>query len=211
MNKLPAVRDVDAMRDEGYGEINAELEHRLERRELGPYTYRDYYALGEEGPRFQLIRGWLVREPSPFEAHQRAVGNLYLLMRQWVDAHALGKVYLAPFDTVFSPKDIVQPDILFVSSQRRDRITERSIQGAPDLVVEVLSRGTRNRDREVKLAIYADGGVREAWMIDPAVELIELHALQETGRAVRVFAGDERIASGVLGRLPFAAHRVFEP
>ncbi len=194
--------------DESSG-LNPDLEARLARGERGPYTIDDYLALPDEGPRFQLLRGWLVREPSPLEVHQRALGNLYLLLRRWVDARQLGSVYLAPFDTALSRHDVVQPDLLFVAAEHRDRITPRRVEGPPDLVVEILSPGTRKRDRTVKLDIYAEAGVREAWLVDPHARTVEVVSLAVPGRPTARFGGDEAIRSEVLGELDFTVSEVF--
>lgn len=189
--------------------LNPEVEALLLRGELGPYRIEDYLQLPVDGPRYQLMRGWLVREPSPGENHQRAVGTLYLLLRRWVDARRLGVVYLAPFDTVLSQKDVVQPDLLFVAAARRAVITGKNVQGAPDLVIEVLSPSTWGRDRAVKRAIYAQAGVREAWLADPRKRTLEVIALQEEGQPVVTYRGEDRPRSAVLGELDFAAAEVF--
>lgn len=191
------------------GAINPEIERRVAAGERGPYTAAEYYALPKDGPRFQLMRGWLVREPSPLEVHQRVLGNLYMLLRCWVDKHNAGQIYFAPFDTALSPQDIVQPDILFVTHEHRSRITPRNVQGAPDLVVEILSPSTRSRDRNVKLALFAEAGVREAWLVEPETEVVEVLPLQLNTPAFRFYRG-ERIASAVLGALDFDVDRIFE-
>lgn len=79
----------------------------------------------------------------------------------------LGKVYFAPFDVVLSDTDVVQLDLLFISNERAERITQDNIRGAPDLVVEILSPSTADRDRTIKLDLYATHGVKEYWMVDP--------------------------------------------
>ncbi|BDG62404.1 Uma2 family endonuclease [Caldinitratiruptor microaerophilus] len=186
----------------------AGVEAELLRGARGPYRVADYMELPEDGPRFQLMRGWLVREPSPTERHQRAIGNLYVLLRRWVGARRLGTVYLAPFDVVLSDQDVVQPDILFVSADRRSVVTPKNVQGAPDLVVEVLSPGTDRRDRVVKLRIYAEARVREAWVVDPWAETLEVVALQEEGSGT-TYRGDERPRSAVLGEPDFSVAEIF--
>ena len=189
--------------------LNPELEERLLRGERGPYTIEDYLALPEDGPRFQLLRGWLVREPSPLEVHQRVLGNLYVLLRRWVDARQLGSVYLAPFDTALSRYDVVQPDLLFVAAEHRARITRRRVEGAPDLVVEILSPSTGKRDRTVKLELYAEAGVREAWLVDPDGQAVDVIALEVPGRPVFRFTGHQSPRSRVLGDLDFAVQEIF--
>ena len=79
----------------------------------------------------------------------------------------MGKIYVAPFDVVLSDTDVVQPDVIFVSNQRSDIITADNVRGAPDLVVEILSPATAERDRTLKLDLYAQHGVQEYWIVDP--------------------------------------------
>ena len=84
----------------------------------------------------------------------------------------MGEVYVAPFDVVLSDTDVVQPDVLFVSKRRSDIITPDNIRGAPDLVVEILSPATAERDRTIKLDLYAQHGVQEYWIVDPDAKSI---------------------------------------
>ena len=90
--------------------------------------------------------------------------------------YGLGVVVWAPMDVVLSELNVVQPDILFISNERREIITENNISGAPDLVVEILSPITAERDRQLELGLYARFGVREYWIVDPdenSVRVIE--------------------------------------
>lgn len=188
---------------------NPDLE-RLRLGEQGPYDIDDYMQLPEEGPRFQLMRGWLVREPSPTEKHQTVVGNLYLVLRRWIDGRHLGRVYLAPFDTVLSRHDVVQPDLLFVSRARLGSITPQSVQGAPDLVVEVLSLSTRRRDTKVKVQLYQEAGVREIWLVDPEAEQLEVVDVSSSDAVKGHFAGNQHVVSGVFGPMDFAVAELFQ-
>ena len=88
-------------------------------------------------------------------------------------------MYIAPFDVVLSDTDVVQPDILFVSNERMGIVTEDNIQGAPDLVIEILSPSTAERDRTFKRSLYARHGVREYWLVDPDARSVEVLVLGE--------------------------------
>jgi Uma2 family endonuclease len=112
--------------------------------------------------------------PAPSIRHQVISRNLGIRLWEHVDASGLGEVVWAPTDVVLSPESVVQPDILFVSNERRGIITEPNVSGAPDLVVEILSPGTAERDRELKLNLYARYGVREYWIVDPEDETVEV-------------------------------------
>ena len=129
-------------------------------------TYADY-AKTPDDERYELLNGELVMSPSPKEIHQHISGSLYLKLGAFVRERSLGKVYFAPFDVVLSDTDVVQPDLLFVSNERADIITPANVQGAPDLVVEILSPATAERDRTLKLDLYAQYGVKEYWIVDP--------------------------------------------
>ena len=130
------------------------------------FTYRDYLLL-PEGDRRELIEGDFYVVPAPSIRHQTVAANLGTLLRERVRRNRLGIILWAPTDVVLSPETVVQPDILFVSNERRGIITEPNVSGAPDLVVEILSPGTEERDRELKLNLYARYGVREYWIVDP--------------------------------------------
>lgn len=130
------------------------------------YTVADYDLLPEDGPRHELIDGVLIEMPGPTVLHQRLVGWLYRLMAGFVQRDHLGEVLLAPLDVELSDGRVVQPDILFVSSGRSEVITDARIVGAPDLVVEISSPTTRDRDLIGKRNAYREAGVREYWFVD---------------------------------------------
>jgi len=146
------------------------------------FTYKDYKSLPEsETKRYELIEGELIIVPSPNEYHQRISGRLEFILRAFVEDKNLGRVYDAPFDVVFSKEDVVQPDILFISKARSKIITEEGIRGAPDLVIEILSPATSERDQTYKKTLYARHGVREYWIVDPEEKTIEVMTLGKAG------------------------------
>ena len=104
-------------------------------------------------------------------------------LRMFIAENELGRTWVAPLDVVLSNYDVAQPDILFVSNERRGIITEANVSGAPDLVVEILSPSTAERDRELKLTLYARYGVREYWIVDPDDETVEVMELGAEGAA----------------------------
>jgi Uma2 family endonuclease len=144
-------------------------------------TYEDYCLLPNDGKRYEIIDGELLVTPSPRRAHQKVVGNLFYYLTDFTKENQLGDVYVAPFDVVFSRYDVVEPDILYVSSARRSVITEKNVQGAPDLAVEVLSESTADIDRTMKLKLYARFGVQEYWIIDPEKCSAEVYRRNQEG------------------------------
>ena len=134
-------------------------------------TYEDYLNT-PEGERYELLDGELVMVPAPNIWHQRVAGRMLMLLHPYVERMGLGEVFIAPFDVKFLHAngveiETVQPDLLFVSAARASIITEANVQGAPDLVVEILSPSTESRDRGYKREIYARNGVGEYWQVDP--------------------------------------------
>ena len=144
------------------------------------FTYRDYLLL-PEGDRRELIEGDFYVVPAPSFRHQIISRNLGTLLWEFVRGEGLGQVVWAPTDVVLSLESVVQPDILFISNERRGIITEDNVSGAPDLVVEILSPSTAERDRELKRTLYARYGVREYWIVDPEDSSVEVMVLEEAG------------------------------
>ena len=144
-------------------------------------TYEDYCLLPNDGKRYEIIDGELFVTPSPFRPHQHVVTNLTYYLVGFVKKAGLGTVYAAPFDVVFSQHSVVEPDILYVSKGRAEVLTERNVQGAPDLVVEVLSPGRVRADRTFKLKLYARYGVQEYWIIDPEGPSAEIYRRRKEG------------------------------
>ncbi|MGD1100963.1 MAG: Uma2 family endonuclease [Terriglobia bacterium] len=144
-------------------------------------TYDDFCLLPEDGKRREIIEGELFVTPSPQTPHQRAVMRLSVRLWQFVDSHELGEVFSAPFDVVFSEFDVVEPDLLYISNARAGVLTHKNVQGAPDLVVEVLSESTSRVDRSIKLKLYGKFGVQEYWIIDPEGPSAEIYRRGEEG------------------------------
>ena len=134
------------------------------------YTYSDYLLLPEEDRR-ELIDGVFYVVPSPNFRHQTIIYYLGRLLADFVEENSLGTLRWAPLDVKLSDYDVVQPDILFVSKDRRHTIAQNFISAAPDLAIEVLSPSTQDRDKELKLKLYAEFGVFEStgsWTQSPS-------------------------------------------
>lgn len=177
------------------------------------FTYRDYKSIPETDPRrFELLDGELVMVPAPSISHQRASGNLEFILREFVRRHQLGWVLDAPIDVVLGEGDeveVVQPDILFISRERRHMLHHDEIRGAPDLVVEVLSPATEARDRGYKRTLYARHGVKEYWLVDPEKQTLEVYTLTPKGlERVASYQRGQTARSPLLG-LEFPVDQVF--
>ena len=171
-------------------------------------TYADYLELpGDE--RYELHDGELVLVASPNEPHQRASKRLTRQMLT-VEDRDLGQIYVAPFDVVLSDTDVVQPDLLFVSQERSHIITHANIQGAPDLVVEILSPSTANRDWTYKRELYARHGVKELWIVDPDAGIVWVMLLRgDDFELVGVYSEGQSFRSSTLGGLTIDLDDVF--
>ena len=145
----------------------------------GEWTYEDYRRLPDDGWRYEVIRGRLHEAPAPRPKHQRALGRLFLAISRFVEERGLGEVYLSPIDVLLpglaSP---VQPDLLFIREDRLSTVTDEAIEGAPDLVVEVLSPSNWSTDRRDKFEVYARAGVAEYWIVDTDERTIEVFGLR---------------------------------
>ncbi len=144
----------------------------------GQWTEADYFVLPDTNRFVELSGGELVMPPHPTETHQRIVGDVYVMLRSFVEDHHLGTVRLAPLPVRLWPGKIREPDIFFVTQEHSNRIGEQAY-GPPDLVVEVLSPGTWRADRHEKFSEYAQAAVREYWMVDPDACTVEVFVLRE--------------------------------
>jgi Uma2 family endonuclease len=144
------------------------------------FTYRDYVQLPDD-KRYELVEGELYLVPAPNLKHQSISRELGVAVYHYVKQHDLGQIFHAPCDVVFSEINVVQPDLLFVSKERLEILTDANVQGAPDLVVEILSPATGHRDLGIKRNLYAKYGVREYWVIDPDGKTVEVLAWTGTG------------------------------
>lgn len=139
------------------------------------HTYEDYLRLPEGAP-YQLIAGELIMSPSPGFYHQKIVTKLATEFLNFVEMKNLGEVVCAPMDVKLADDEVYQPDIIFISEANRSIIHER-IDGAPDLVVEILSEATAYYDLRHKKNIYEISGVKEYWIVDPMEKTIEVYHL----------------------------------
>ena len=137
-----------------------------------PWTYADLVALPDDQLRHELIDGEHVVTPSPNTLHQTISLNLVRLLLPYLDEHRLGQLLSAPFDIKLSLSTVLVPDLVFFTAERFARVVNaKHAIAAPDLVIEILSPGTRRRDKGRKRAIYDWEGVREYLGRRPGVAL----------------------------------------
>ena len=172
-------------------------------------TYEDYLNTSDD-ERWELLRGELTMAPSPEFDHQKIAGRLFSYIDSFVDENDLGDVVIAPFDVVLSHTNVLQPDVLFVSREQNSIITAKNIQGAPALVIEVLSPSSLTRDRELKRAVYAEHGVGEYWIVDPDARTISVLSLDgKEFRDVGRYSASDTLSSPTLPGLALDPASIF--
>lgn len=150
-------------------------------------TYEQYMAEGEVHARYDIIDGERRLITNPTRRHQRVVGNIYDPLRAYEKQGGRGQVILAPCDILISQNLLQtrQPDVLFISSERLaqngDENEPAPLVAAPEVVVEVLSDTEYRSIREAKIRDYCAVGVREAWMVSPQAETVEILSLSADG------------------------------
>jgi Uma2 family endonuclease len=147
----------------------------------GDWTVDDLDDLPDDGLRYELVDGVLLVSPAPSSAHQRAVGEVYFLLRSSVTPQT--EVFTAPFD--FRPSRVrsVQPDVLVAL---RSDVEPWGISAPPLLVVEVLSPGSRVTDLATKRQVYEESGVGAYWLVDPLAATITVLERDDAGALVEV-------------------------
>ena len=165
-------------------------------------TGADYMKLtppSHRGVRYQLIEGELIKMAGPNDPHQVFIGELYIEATVQVRALGIGETRISPYDAAIDEFNTFQPDMLYVSNERRHIFDGHGITGAPDLVVEVLSESTRQRDLNVKLPVYARNGVREAWMADLRAESVAKYIGDgQSMTLARVYGPDDVLTSDAM-------------
>jgi Uma2 family endonuclease len=148
------------------------------------WTYDDLASLPDDGKRYEILDGVLFVSPSPRLRHQDVLKRLFVAFLA-LEQRKVAKVYFAPLDVILSPTKVVVPDLLVVRNERRSIFAERGVEGAPDLVIEVLSPSTAKHDRTRKRRFYAKNGVREYWIVDVVANSIEVLELIDGGLSYR--------------------------
>ena len=173
-------------------------------------TYEDYRRLPDDGKRYELVEGEMHMIAAPTTEHQRISFNLTVAIGTHVREQSLGSLFVAPTDVVLSRRDVIQPDILFVSKDREMIITETHIDGPPDLVIEILSPSTASLDQLVKRQLYARHGVREFCLVSPEASTIEVLELYEGAYRRHALVGrGDTVTSSVLEELELAIDEIF--
>lgn len=180
--------------------------------DLKHLTYDAYLAMPEMKQRYSILDGELVMAAAPNPSHQTIVQELLLKLTPFVRERQLGRVFVAPLDVVMrrEPLRTRQPDVMFIGQERRSIIGPQVIEGAPDLVIEVLSPTNTRQELQGKLDDYRTIGVREAWVVSPEARTVEV--LQLTPGAMQrlgLYGLGDLLASQVLPDLRLTVDDIF--
>ncbi len=173
------------------------------------FTYQDY-LLTPSDKAYELIEGELLMTPAPAPSHQRIARKLFEILNVHVKGNASGEIFFAPVDVYLSEETVVQPDLLFIENKRLEIVKEKYIQGPPDMVVEILSPTSKDRDTEIKRKLYWKYGVREYWLVDPGARTVEIMVMKESGyETSRVYPEGAQVTSPLLKGFSFDPLNLF--
>jgi Uma2 family endonuclease len=176
-------------------------------------TYEDLLLLPEDGLRHEIIDGEHYASTSPYTRHQRISIRLVLAIGNYLEEHPLGQLFFAPLDVVFSRYDVVVPDLLYISNERREIVTTKNIQGSPDLLIEILTESNRKYDEVTKRALYERSGVGEYWIVDPVANAVRVFRGNAAGHYERAaeLSRNDILISPLFPSLEIKLSRTFEP
>jgi Uma2 family endonuclease len=179
------------------------------------WTYSDLVALPDDQLRHELIDGEHFVSPSPSFSHQEISKRLFLALNAHVERHRLGEVLYAPFDIKLSAWTVLVPDLVYFTAARfADVVNEKHATAAPDLVVEILSPGTRRRDLGRKRAVYDRDGAGEYWIVDPEARSVTVLRRPRAGAGltdvtVRTAADGDLLESPLFPGLKIRLRNIF--
>ncbi len=176
----------------------------------GDWTYNEYLNLPDDGKRYEIADGVLLSTPSSTGSHQDTIGEVCFYLRSHVKLAGLGLVIQAPFIVELSAKDVFQPDIFVVMNAHLDRVQEKKVVGAPDLVVEVSTSGTAAFDRLTKYDTYEYTGVQEYWILNLERRIVEIFVLEgDEYHSLGVFHGEQKVPSRLISWLSVRVDQFF--
>ncbi len=176
------------------------------------YTYQDYIHFPDD-KRWEIVNGEAYMVPAPYTKHQDVSRNIEIILANYIIKEKLGKIYDAPIDVVLNEYTVVQPDVLFIAKERMDIVTEKNIQGAPDLVIEILSRDPKGtlRDKREKKKAYEDAGVKEYIIVDSIANYAEhFYLINDKFQEIGVYGEDDKFELKTINGLIIELKNVFE-
>jgi Uma2 family endonuclease len=178
----------------------------------GDWTYNEYIALPDDGKRYEIANGVLLLMPAATASHQDTIGEIFFHLRSHVKLAGLGLVIQSPFVVELSTKDVFQPDIFVVMNAYLDRVQEKKVVGAPDLVVEVSASSTAAFDRLTRYDTYEYAGVLEYWIVNLERRTVEIFVLEgDEYHSLGVFHGEQKVPSQLISWLSVRVDQFFMP
>lgn len=174
------------------------------------WTYEDYANLPDDGTRYELADGLLqALTTAPHPVHQLVISEVFNCLNQTCQSEFI--IFIAPIDLILSEFDVRQPDIAMLHRNKINIVTNRGIEGSPDLIVEVLTPSSIKRDREDKKNVYAKFGIKEYWLIDPILHTLEQYILKD-GRYIlhEVYMDDQTVNSSHITCASFSVNEIFD-
>jgi len=173
------------------------------------YTFDDYLKTPED-ERYELIEGDLLMVPSPVPKHQRISRKIEFTLEKFVTENDRGEIFYAPCDVYLDDENVIQPDIFFISKDRMNIIGDKNIQGAPDLVIEIISESSAYLDMVKKKKLYANFSVKEYWIVIPEEESIQIYILKDkTYMLYKTYNRDNILESSYLNGLKIELNNIF--
>jgi len=176
-------------------------------------TYDDFLLFpDDDGLRHEIIDGVHYVTPCPNTRHQMLAGRLHFEIELFLRSNpGTGRIFFAPFDVLFTKWDVVEPDLLFIAADQEGILTDKNVQGAPALVIEIASPGTRRRDAQLKRQLFDRGGVREYWIVEPDSNVVQVFRRQDDGSlaAVATLAGESVLTTPLLPGLGIRIDALF--
>lgn len=172
------------------------------------FNYNDLVNWEEDQRRHELIEGEHFMTPSPNTYHQEISGNLFWHLKTYIEKHCLGKLFAAPTDVVLSDIDVFVPDLFFIAKSNVEKIQKQYVNVAPDLLIEILSPSTANRDKETKFKRYALYSVKEYWIVDPEGRRIDVYDLQSQ-TLIQSFAKNDVLNTPTFPDINLRLERIF--
>jgi Uma2 family endonuclease len=161
----------------------------------------EFFALPETSQTEELIHGALIVAPPPNPRHQEIVLNLVRILLA-IQAKRGGQIYFAPIAIKLDEDNVPEPDVVYLMPNSRCKKGKQSLEGMPELLIEVHSPGTARRDKREKFQLYESFGAQEYWMIDPSAEYVEVWQREgEKFKLLGIFAPEEHFASKPLGEI----------
>ena len=161
----------------------------MSKHSLTKLTYEDYVQFPDDGLRHEIIEGDHYVSPPPLVRHQRILLRLSHLIQTYLDTNPVGEMLFAPVAVLLSEFNVFEPDLFYMCAARLHLLTEKNLQGAPNLVVEILSPSTKSRDRHLKRDVYERTGVEEYWVVDPDQNVVDVYRRHDSTAAPgRIFS-----------------------